>query len=80
MLNCFTLKRDKITYYISSSENDRQAKGWDHDPCREEYGQLFAGITGGVCVVNHSPGNAIRDRREDIEEEKEQGPVCAAEK
>lgn len=68
------------TYYLSSSKDDGQAEGWNDDACREEDGQLFASITGWVCVINHPPWDAVRDGREDVEEKKEQWPVFAAEK
>lgn len=67
-----------VTYYFSSCEDNGQAEGWDDDARREEDGQLFAGITGRVCVVDHPPRDAVRDGREDVEEEEEQRPVFAA--
>lgn len=67
-----------VTYYFSSGKDDGQAEGWDHDARREEDGELFAGIAGRVCVVDHSSRNAVRDGREDVEEEEEQRPVFAA--
>lgn len=68
-----------MTYYFSSCEDDGQAEGWNDDARREEDGQLFAGVTGRVCVVDHPPRDAVRDGREDVEEEEEQRPVFAAE-
>lgn len=69
-----------VTYYFSSCEDDGQAKRWDDDARREEDGQLFAGVTGRVCVVDHPPRDAVRDGGEDVEEEEEQRPVFAAER
>lgn len=67
-----------ITYYFSSCEDDGQTEGWNDDSRREEDGQLFAGVTGRVCVVDHPPRDAVGDGREDVEEEEEQRPVFAA--
>lgn len=67
-----------MTYYFSSCEDYGQAEGWDDNARREEDGQLFAGVTGWVCVINHPPRDAVRDGREDVEEEEEQRPVFAA--
>lgn len=67
------------THHISSGEDDGQAKGWDDYACREEDGQLLAGVAGRVCVVHHPPRDAVRDGAEDVEEEQKQRPVCAAE-
>ena len=66
------------TYNCSSCEDDGQAEGWNDDARREEDGELFAGVTGRVRVVNHPPRDAVRDRSEDVEEEEEQRPVFAA--
>ncbi len=77
---CFLWSIFQLTYYFSSREDDGQPKGWNYDARREEDGQLFAGITGRVCVIDHPPRDAVRDGREDVEEEEEQRPVLAAEK
>lgn len=69
-----------MTYHFSSCKDNGQAESWDDDARREEDGQLFAGITGRVCVVDHPPWDAVRNGWEDVEEEKEQGPVFAAER
>lgn len=69
-----------VTYYFSSREDNGQAEGWDDNARREEDGQLFAGVAGRVCVVDHPPWDAVRDGREDVEEEEEQRPVFAAER
>lgn len=69
-----------VTHHFCSCEDNRQAEGWNDDARCEEDGQLFAGITGGVCVVDHSPRDAVRNGREDVEEEEEQRPVFAAER
>lgn len=66
------------TYNVSSGEDDGKAEGGDDDARREEDGQLLAGVAGRVCVIHHSPGDAVRDRGEDVEEEEEQRPVSAA--
>lgn len=68
-----------LTYHISSGEDDWQAEGRDDYACREEDGQLLAGVAGRVCVVHHPPRDAVRDGAEDVEEEQKQRPVCAAE-
>lgn len=69
-----------LTYNFSSCEDDGQAEGWDDDARREEDGQLFAGVAGRVCVVDHPPRDAVRDGGEDVEEEEEQRPVFTAER
>lgn len=68
------------TYNVSSGEDDGEAEGRDDDARREEDGQLLAGVAGRVCVIHHSPGDAVRDRGEDVEEEEEQRPVFAADR
>lgn len=67
-----------MTYHFSSREDDGKAERRDDDARCEEDGQLFAGVAGRVCVVHHPPGDAVRDWREDVEEEEEQRPVFAA--
>lgn len=69
-----------MTYYFGSREDDGQAESWNDDARREEDGQLFAGVAGRVCVVDHPPRDAVWDGREDVEEEEEQRPVFAAER
>lgn len=71
-------KEASATYYVGSREDDGQAESRDDDARREEDGQLFAGVAGRVCVVDHPPRDAVRDGREDVEEEEEQRPVFAA--
>ena len=68
-----------MTYDFGSGKDDGQSKGWDDNACREEDGQLFAGIAGRVRVVNQPPRNAVRDGGKDVEEEDKQRPVFAAE-
>lgn len=68
----------RTTYNVSSGEDDGKAEGRDDDARREEDGQLLAGIAGRVRVIHDSPGDAVRDRGEDVEEEEEQRPVFAA--
>lgn len=67
-----------LTYNCSSGEDNGQAESWDDNARCEEDGQLFAGITGWVCVIHDSPRDAVRDRRKDVEEEEEQRPVFTA--
>lgn len=67
-----------VTYDFSSRKDDGKAERRDDDARGEEDGQLFAGVAGRVCVVDDPPGDAVRDRREDVEEEEEQRPVFAA--
>lgn len=66
------------THNVGSGEDDGEAEGRDDDARCEEDGQLLAGVAGRVCVIHHSPGDAVRDRGEDVEEEEEQRPVFAA--
>lgn len=69
-----------VTHHFCSCKDNGQAEGWNDDARREEDGQLFAGITGRVCVVDHPPRDAVRNGRKDVEEEEEQRPVFAAER
>lgn len=68
-----------MTHYFSSGEDDGQAEGRDDDARREEDGELFAGVAGRVCVIDHPPRDAVRDGWQDVEEEEEQRPVFTAE-
>lgn len=62
---------------MGAGEYDWEAKSRHDDPRGEEYSQLFAGIAGRVCIVHHAPRDAVRDGRQDVEEEEEERPVFA---
>lgn len=64
-------------YHTSAGEDDGQAKGRHNDPCGEENGQFFAGITSRVCIIHHTARDAVWDRRQDVEEEKKEWPIFA---
>lgn len=79
MNNGLIEKRSQVraAHQICSGEYNGQPKGRDDDACREEYGELLAGAAHGVRVVHQPPGYAVRDGREDVKEEDEEGPVFA---